>query len=187
MLFCAISLYAGESEEPSKMDMVVNKLDSWGFSPWIIVLLLSAMPVFELRGGLPVALVVFKMSLWKALPIAILGNMLPVIPYYVFLDKFTDVLMEKSKLCNKLLNWIFHKTRTRTKIIQKYEEIGLVCFVGIPLPMTGAWTGTSAAFLFNLKKKKSFALIFVGVVLASIIVSVVTLSGVEVFNFLIKH
>lgn len=95
--------------------------------------------------------------------------------------------MKRSKWCNKFFTWVFERTRKRSKIIEKYEEIGLVVFVGIPLPMTGAWTGAVAAFLFNLDKKKSIFLILLGVILAGLIVTAVTMSGIKVFELFIKH
>jgi len=81
-----------------------------------------------------------------------------------------------------MLHWLFERTRRRGKIINRYERIGLALFVAIPLPVTGAWTGSLAAVLFGLKFKHAFLSIFIGVLIAGMIVTCATLLGWTIFG-----
>jgi len=149
---------------------------SLGFSKELAVLIISALPVVELRAALPVAIIGFEMPWHYALPLAIIGNLLPVPFILLFLDAITRWL-SKIALFGRLLNWLFEHTRRRGKIIERYKRIGLVLFVAIPLPVTGAWTGSLVAVLFGLRFKHAFLSIFVGVFIAGVIVTCLSLLG----------
>jgi len=187
LLLVSHFVYAEESETNFQKPKIVQWLEGKGIHPGVIVVLVSMLPIFELRGSLPLALLAFKMPLIPAFILSVIGNMIPVIPYLYLLGYIADYLMKRSKLCEKFFTWVFEHTRKKGKIIEKYEEIGLVIFVGIPLPMTGAWSGAVAAFIFDLDKKKSIFLLLLGVILAGLIVTAVTLSGLKAFEFFIKH
>ena len=149
---------------------------SLGFSKELVVLIISALPIFELRGALPIAINVFHFPWYYALPLAILGNLLPVPIILLFLNVISKWL-SKTGFFDRFFQWLFEHTRRRGKIVEKYERIGLVLFVAIPLPVTGAWTGSLAAVIFGLKFRHAFLSIFIGVCIAGIIVTCLSLLG----------
>jgi uncharacterized membrane protein len=153
-----------------------EQLLSLGFSKELVVLILAALPILELRGALPVAINLFNFPWYYALLLAIVGNLLPVPFILLFLDTASR-LLSKVAFFERILKWLFERTRRRGKVIERYERIGLMLFVAIPLPVTGAWTGSLAAVLFGLKFKHAFLSIFVGILIAGIIVTCLSLLG----------
>jgi len=153
-----------------------EELLSIGFSKELVVIIISALPILELRGALPVALNVFHFPWYYALPLAIIGNLLPVPIILLFLETISKWL-SKIGLFDRFLRWLFEHTRKRGKIVEKYEQIGLALFVAVPLPVTGAWTGSLVAVLFGLKFRHAFLSIFIGVCIAGVIVTCLSLLG----------
>jgi len=149
----------------------------------LIVILIAASPLLELRGAIPLAVGLFDFPIFKAFILSFLGNILPIIPLIFFLEKFSDFLMKKSPFFDKIFNWLFNRTRRKIKRkFEIYRNLALVLFVAAPLPLTGAWTGAVAAYLFNINKKTAFLLLSLGVVIAGLIVTALTLSGIKIFN-----
>lgn len=140
------------------------------------VILIAASPIAELRLAIPLAINTFGFPWYYALPLAIIGNLLPVPFILLFLDTATR-LLSRVALFNRMLNWLFERTRRRGRIIERYKRIGLALFVAIPLPVTGAWTGSLAAVLFGLSFKHAFLSIIVGVFIAGVIVTCLSLLG----------
>jgi len=140
------------------------------------VILIAASPIAELRLAIPLAINTFGFPWYYALLLAIIGNLLPVPFILLFLDTATR-LLSKVALFNRMLNWLFERTRRRGRIIERYKRIGLALFVAIPLPVTGAWTGSLAAVLFGLSFKHAFLSIIVGVFIAGVIVTCLSLLG----------
>jgi len=147
-----------------------ESIDKFNVSSEMKVFFISMIPIFELRGAIPIGLLSYEMPLWKVFPIAIAGNMVPIFFILLFFD-FVTKLFFKVPILKKILEAIFRRTRRKSEIIQKYEEIGLMLFVAIPLPITGAWTGSLAAYLLGLKFWKSIMFIFFGVLIAGVVVS----------------
>jgi uncharacterized membrane protein len=148
---------------------------------WTIII--ASSPIIELRGAIPVAMGVFSFSWSKALFLSLIGNILPIIPIIWFLDKISDYLSKKFNFFNRFFNCLFEKTRKRTKnSFDKWGKWALVAFVAIPLPFTGVWTGSIAAFLFGIKHKDAFWLISLGAFLAGILVTTLTLLGVNILS-----
>ncbi len=143
-----------------------------GLNKDIIVFIISLMPILELRGGL-LAASLLKIPYIRALVICIIGNLLPI-PFVLLLLKKILELFEKWKVTRKFVRWLEKKAHSKRKQIDKYGYLGLILFVGIPLPGTGAWTGSLVAIMLSLDKKKSFICIVIGVLLASIIMSVLS-------------
>jgi len=140
-----------------------------------VVFVVSMIPIAELRASLPIALGVFKFSILKAWVIVIIGNMLPIFFIVYLLKPFADYLSQISKTMEKFFNWLYDRTRRKFEgKYKKYGKIALVLFVAIPLPFTGAWTGAIASFLFNIKPKNALILILIGVLIASLIVTILT-------------
>ncbi|MFC2057274.1 COG2426 family protein [Chloroflexota bacterium] len=161
--------------------MSPEQLFSFDLSSILVVLGFAASPVSELRGAIPLAIIQFHFPWYYAFPLAVVGNLLPVPFILLFLDSVSR-LLNKVSFSNRILNWLFERTRRRGKIIERYERIGLILFVAIPLPITGAWTGSFAAVLFGLKFKHAFLSIFIGVLIAGVIVTCVSLLGWTIFN-----
>ena len=162
---------------------LVHWLSSHGVPVEVAVLIISMLPVFELRGGIPCG---FALNLvwWKTYLMAVLGNIIPVVPLLLFLEPASNWLRRRITLADKFFGWLFSRTRRKGEArIQKYGIfLGLMFFVAIPLPDTGAWTGCAAAFLFGVKFLYSLPAILAGVLIASFIVSILTYGTATVIN-----
>lgn len=155
---------------------IVSLLQESGVSSYLAVFLLSMLPIFELRASIPIGIITFGLSPIMVFLVSIVGNMVPIFFILVFL-KYLEKLLFRWSLTKKLLNKVYATTRAKSKVIEKYEELGLLLFVAIPLPITGAWTGSLASYLLGLKIADSLLFIFLGVVCAGIIVISLTLLG----------
>ena len=147
----------------------------------LAVLAIAASPISELRGAIPVAIASFHFPWQYALLLAVIGNLIPVPFLLLFLDTFSRIL-SKVGIFKRMLHWLFERTRRRGKLVERYGRIGLVLFVAIPLPITGAWTGSLIAVLFGLKFKHAFLSIFIGILIAGVIVTCATLLGWTIFE-----
>ena len=146
-------------------------------SPELVVLFTSMLPVCELRAGIPIAMGVYHMSVAKACFWAILGNIIPIVFIILGLDLLINkLLIHRIYIFNRFFTWLFERTRrNHSKKIERWKELALMIFVAIPLPGTGAWTGALIAFVFGIPIKRAFPLIFLGVIIAGIVVSLITL------------
>ena len=145
---------------------------------WLVVLLAAALPVSELRGAIPLAIGVYGYDPWQAYLLAVLGNLLPVVPLLLFLGPVSDWL-RRFTFWDKFFTWLF--SRTRRKYIREHESFSLTAlalFVAVPLPVTGAWTGCAIAFLVGFRFWPAFVAISAGVLLAGVIVTA-TVLGVQ--------
>ncbi len=138
-----------------------------------ITLILAMLPVSELRGAIPYG-VYSGMPFMKVLLISIIGNLIPVIPLYFLLNRIL-LFLRRFRMGRRFSDWLVAHTLKKSKVIQMYEMIGLIIFVGIPLPITGAWTGTIASVLLKLKFRYYIIGVVCGVLLAAVIVTVLTL------------
>jgi uncharacterized membrane protein len=152
-----------------------------GLSPEAIITIIAAMPVVELRLAIPYGIVKMGMAVKTVFIFSLLGNMLPVLPLLYLLEPVSK-LLRKIKTLDKFFIWLFERTRKRSKVVEQYELFGLMILVAIPLPLTGAWTGAIAAFLFGLEKKASFFAIGLGVLIAAVIVTILTVGLQGLFS-----
>jgi len=155
---------------------VVEELINSGIPKELIVIIISALPIVELRGALPVAINLFHMPWYWAFCLSVIGNLLPVPILLLFFESLAR-LASKVEVGRKLVNWVLERTRRQGELIQRYERIGLILFVAIPLPVTGAWTGSIAAFLLGIKFNYAFFSIFCGLIIAGAIVTSLCLLG----------
>ncbi|MBM3238167.1 small multi-drug export protein [Candidatus Poribacteria bacterium] len=141
-------------------------------------------PIFELRGAIPVAAIFsVNIAIWKVFLIAVIGNMIPVLPILLFLEPMSNFLSKHSKIFNRFFEWLFKRTKRKIGTnIEKYGALGLIVFVAIPLPATGAWSGCIAAFLFGIRLRYAFPSILAGVILAGIVVTIVTYGASSIFR-----
>lgn len=147
----------------------------------VIVFIISMVPILELRGGLIAAGPAFlDVPMWEAIPICIIGNIIPVPFILLLITKIFDWL-KHTKAFRPMVEKLEKKAMSKSANIEKYEFWGLVAFVGIPLPGTGAWTGSLIAALLGVKFRKAFPAVMLGVLLAAFIMtlfSYVVLGGV---------
>ena len=141
---------------------------------YLLVFFISMVPIIELRGAIPIA-ESLNLDIFLYYPIAIIGNMLPVPVIYLFARKVLEWGKDK-KLIGKFFTWCLEKgekggKKLRESAGNKGIFLALLIFVGIPVPGTGAWTGTLAASFLNLDFKTSIIAVTLGVLLAGIIMS----------------
>lgn len=152
------------------MDLLKQLLTVFGF---------AMVPVFELRGAIPIG-VASGLPFWSVFIAAFLGNLLPVPFLILFTRRIFEWLRKKSDFLERLVSRLEKKAASKEELLKKYELLGLCILVAIPLPGTGAWTGSLVAAVFDIRLKHAFPVIALGVLIAGIIVSAVTY-GVTIF------
>ena len=138
-----------------------------------IIFIISMIPILELRGALLVAGPLLGVPVAKAIPLCILGNIIPV-PFILLLITPIFNWLKKTRWLKPKIEKLEAKSMGKSDKIQKYEFIGLLLFVGIPLPGTGAWTGSLIASLLNIKFKKAFPAVILGICMATVIMCIIT-------------
>ena len=139
----------------------------------LYILLISMVPVIELRGAIPVGL-----GLGLSFPVtfvtAFIGNLIPVPFLILFTRHVFNWLRKKSRLLGRFVSKMERKAASKEALLKKYELLGLCILVAIPLPGTGAWTGALVAAMFDIRLKYAMPVIALGVAIAGVIVSVVS-------------
>ncbi|MBR5011424.1 MAG: small multi-drug export protein [Clostridia bacterium] len=158
------------------MEGIVESIVEW-FSNFpipkeVVTFIISMLPVLELRGGM-VAAALMNIPYFEALGICLAGNILPI-PFLLLLINPLFAWMKGTKLLRPIVERLEKRTLSKKDKLEKGEFWGLLIFVGIPLPGTGAWTGAMLAALLGIKLKKSSVAIGLGVVLAAAIMSFIT-------------
>lgn len=167
------------------MSGLTETMTSWlaehGIPEWLIPFLVSILPIIELRGGI-IAARLLDMELFKAIWVCMIGNILPIPFILLFIDKFFDfVKKHKIPLLTKFVIFLENKAMNKSAAMEKGEFFFLLFFVGIPLPGTGAWTGSLIAALRKIPLKKAVPAIFLGLCLASAIMCTLCYGFPEVF------
>jgi uncharacterized membrane protein len=137
-----------------------------------VVFLISMLPLLELRGGL-LAASLLKVSIYKAIPLCIIGNLIPIPLILLFIRKIF-AWMKKFKIFRGLIEKLENRAMSKSSQVTKYEFWGLVLFVGIPIPGTGAWMGSLVAALLEMDIKKAVKAELLGIAIATIIMSIVS-------------
>ncbi len=140
------------------------------FGKYALIFLISLLPILELRGGL-IAAALLDIKPLNAFLICLLANIL-IIPFVLFLMDTILNLLSKFKMFKKMIDWLKNKTLKKKDTIEKYGYLGIMLFVAVPLPGSGAWTGCFLAVLLGLDKKKSFLAALLGVLIAGIIMMI---------------
>ncbi|MGD9873460.1 MAG: COG2426 family protein [Kiritimatiellia bacterium] len=155
------------------------KIASWmrgtGLPDELTVVAISMLPIVELRGAIPVGHIM-KMNPWLVYALAVVGNMIPI-PFILLLLGPVSRWLMRFDAGKKFFDWLFARTRRKAANIEKYETLGLTIFVAIPLPATGGWTGAMAAFLMGMKFHHAMLSILLGVMIAGVIMTVLSLMG----------
>ena len=140
----------------------------------LILFIISMVPILELRGGLLAAGPAFlNIPMWRAIPVGIIGNLLPIPFILLLITKIFD-WMKGTKRLKPVVEKLEKKAMSQSANIEKYEFWGLVAFVGIPLPGTGAWTGALIAALLGIRFRQAFPAIVIGVCLAACIMTIIS-------------
>lgn len=151
----------------------------WG--KLLMTFLVSMVPIIELRGAIPLA-VAHGLDYRIAIPIAMIGNLVPV-PFIIFyIKKIFAWIRKKLPKLNGLVDKLERRARSKSETVQKSAFWGLFIFVAIPLPGTGAWTGALIAAMLDMRLKRAFPAIALGVITAGVIVTVVTALGFTIFT-----
>ncbi len=149
-------------------------LTAHGIPDWLVVFIISLFPILECRLGMFTAIVLLQMNPFVGFIISFLGNILPI-PFILLLINWIFEILKKVPGINKIVFWLEEKTLKKRDKIDKYGIWGLLLFVAIPLPGTGGWTGALLASLLHLDKKKSFGVIAIGVFIAGLIMTILSL------------
>lgn len=156
------------------------------FKKYLACFLISMVPLIELRGGVPIATAVLGLDYWSSLVVCVIGNMLPV-PFIYFFARKVLLWGCDKKYIGKFFTYCLEKgERGGRKLTARAGRSGLflalLLFVGIPLPGTGAWTGTLAASFLNMGIRSTSVAVCLGVILAGIIMGIVSMTGIHVFG-----
>jgi len=175
--FLIVTISFSEEKELSSGEKIAISLEEKGLSPELVILIISMLPIVELRGAIPIGINLFGLNPIFTFFLSVFGNMLPIIPILLLLKPISNYLM-RFKIWNRFFTWLFERTQKKISgDIEKYKSLGLCVFVAIPLPATGAWTGAVAGFIFGFKFWNALLAILLGVVIAGIIVTVLSVLG----------
>lgn len=157
-------------------------LSAHGIPDWLVVFIISLCPILECRLGMFTAIVLLGMNPFLGFVISFIGNILPI-PFILLLINWIFEIFKKIPVLKNIVFWLEEKTLKKRDKIDKYGVWGLLLFVAIPLPGTGGWTGALLASLLHLDRKKSFGVIAIGVFIAGLIISILSLViGAAVFG-----
>ena len=185
------SVFADTAVAPDEHEMhlgerIARKMEEKGVGRPAAIAAISTLPIVELRGAVPVGHILYQDDMettsdkvkWSLIVygVAVAGNMIPIPFILLLLGPLSSFLM-RFRLGKAFIDWLFERTRRKSADIEKYEELGLTIFVAIPLPVTGAWTGAMAAFLMGLPFWKSMLFILLGVMIAGVIMTILSLMG----------
>lgn len=137
-------------------------------------LLMAMTPVVELRGAIPYGLA-NGLNPWLTYLAAVIGNMIPVPFIMIFIRQIFFWLRQRSKWLGDRVDWLVQRAERKSQLVRKYALVGLTILVAIPLPGTGAWTGALVAALMDIRLRQSFPAVFLGVLIAGVIVTAIGL------------
>ena len=163
------------------LDSTVEILSLYVNNPYIIIVLISMIPVIESRGSIPYGILVLNLPWYNVVFVSIIANFLITIPIIYLLDPVSKYF-RRFYISKKFFNWLFARSERKGGIINKLKVLGLIIFIGIPLPITGAWTGCVAANIFRINKFYTLIGVFLGILLSVMIITGLTLTGQSFFN-----
>ena len=139
-------------------------------------------PLIEQRGAIPVGIIAYHINPLTVFLVSLLGSFVPAPFVFLFFNKILG-WMKTVKILHKFTDFIEKKVQKGAKKVEKYMEIGLTLFVGIPLPTTGLWTGTAIAAFMGLDFKKSMACVFLGGIISAIIITILSVAAPAILGF----
>ena len=144
--------------------------------PHLVVAIFSALPISEVRGGIPIGYFAYNMPLAQLIPVAAAANVISVLPILLWFNPVADWLMKRGWLTG-LLERLIKRARSKKPMVDKYGVYAITLFVAIPLPVTGAWTGSLVASVFEMDFWRAVACMIAGVLIACAIVTVLCAAG----------
>lgn len=148
---------------------------------FLLTVLVSMVPVIELRGGIPFG-VAAGLPVWMAFVAAVIGNIIPAPFIIVFIRRIFAWMRRRMPRLNSVVDKLERKAHLKGKTVTKYQYLGLAVFVAIPLPGTGAWTGALVAAFLDMRLRKAMPAIILGVVAAGLIISILTYGVASLFG-----
>ncbi len=147
---------------------------------WVRTILLAMAPISELRGAIPYAIA--QGAPWPlAYVVCVAANFAAVVPVLFLVGPVSDRL-RRVRLFDRFFAWLFARTRRKGRLVERFEALGLVLFVAVPLPVTGGWTGAVAAFVFGVRRPLALAALLAGIALAGVVVTAATTGVIHVFR-----
>lgn len=147
----------------------------------LFTMLVSMLPIIELRGGLPFG-VALGLPYYLAFPAAVIGNLIPAPFIIVYIRRIFKFMRRHMPRLNTLVDKLEQKAHLKGEKMLRYEALGLWLFVAIPLPGTGAWTGCLAAAFLDIRLKKAMPAVILGVLTAGTIMLTLTHVGINLFS-----
>lgn len=147
----------------------------------LFTMLVSMLPIIELRGGVPFGMAVLGLPAWLAFPSAVVGNLIPAPFIIVYIRRVFELMRKYLPSLNGLVDKLEKKAHLKGQKVTKYKYLGLAVFVAIPLPGTGAWTGSLAAAFLDMPLRKALPSIFAGILVAGAAISVLTFGVASLF------
>lgn len=149
------------------------------------VIICSMIPIIELRGGIPLGMAL-GLPWWQSFLFAVIGNMIPVPLILLFINRFIGWMSRsRVRFFNKIGSWLTQKAEKNREKIEKYAFFGVCLFVAVPLPVTGAWTGSLVASTIGMKFWKALLSCFLGVLIAATVVTLISYGALAAFQFLL--
>lgn len=143
--------------------------------PELVVIVISAMPILELRGGLPVAYGVYDFTFWQSFGLGVFGNLLPIIPLLLLFQPISNWLT-RYKWYKGMYDWLYRRALKKGANVEKFGALGLILFTAVPLPTTGAWSACLAAAFFAIRFWYAFASIAIGVLISGVVIGILSYS-----------
>jgi len=140
------------------------------------VFFLSMIPLSEQRATIPLGIIVYQLNPWLVAIVALIGSFVPAPFIYFFVKRILE-WMRKIKWLDWFTNFVDKKIQKGSEKLEKYKEVGLITFVGVPLPTTGLWTGTAVAAFLGLNFKKSMFCAFVGGIISAILLVIISMAA----------
>lgn len=141
-------------------------MDLWSS---LLVLGLSATPFFEARYAIPFAINVLGFAPAEAFALGLIGNLIPVVILLLVLEPVSEYLRNLHWVFDRFFTWLFERTRRHSERFERWGAFALIPFVAVPLPITGAWTGTAAAFVFGIRFRYALPAITIGMIIAALL------------------
>ena len=162
------------------MELNLQWLTETMMGEFTLTVLFSMIPVVELRGGIPFG-VTLGLPVWAAFIAAVIGNLIPAPFIIVYIRRIFQWMRERIPRLNRLVDALERKAHLKGRRVNKYKYLGLAIFVAIPLPGTGAWTGSLAAAFLDMPLRKALPSVIAGVVTAGLAISILTYGVASLF------
>ncbi len=148
----------------------------------LLTILISMLPVIELKGAIPIAIFKYHLPWWQACIFGIIGTMISAFLIILFLGIVSNWLSKNFPIFRKFFTWLFERTRSKhAKKMENYEELALVLISAIPIPVLGGvWTAALVAFIFGVKINKALIFIFIGTLIAATIFTLGSLGLIKI-------